>query len=49
MQQILPQVGRKVFVAEGATGVLPLLSLDAGARAVTASLTGTTQRTGGDQ
>ena len=49
MQQILPQVGRKVFVAEGATGVLPLLSLDGGARAATAMLTNTTQRTGGDQ
>ena len=49
MQRILPQVGRKVFVAEGATGVLPLLSLDSGARAVTASLTDTTQRTGGGQ
>ena len=49
MQQILPQVGRKVFVAEGATGVLPLLSLDSGARAATAALTDTTQRTGGGQ
>ena len=49
MQQILPQVGRKVFVAEGATGVLPLMSLDSGARAATAALTDTTQRTGGGQ
>ena len=49
MQQILPQVGRKVFVAEGSTGVLPLLSLDGGARAATAALTDTTPRTGGDQ
>ena len=49
MQQILPQVGRKVFVAEGTTGVLPLLSLDGGARAATATLTDTTQRTGGGQ
>ena len=49
MQQILPQVGRKVFVAEGTTGVLPLLSLDGGARAATAALTDTTQRTGGGQ
>ena len=40
MQQILPQVGRKIFVAEGTTGVLPLLSLDSGARAATAALTG---------
>ena len=49
MQQILPQVGRKVFVAEGTTGVLPLLSLDSGARGATAALTDTTQRTGGGQ
>ncbi len=49
MQQILPQVGRKVFVAEGTTGVLPLLSLDSGARAATAALTDPTQRTGGGQ
>ena len=49
MQQILPQVGRKVFVAEGTTGVLPLLSLDGGARVATAALTDTTQRTGGGQ
>ena len=49
MQLILPQVGRKVFVAEGTTGVLPLLSLDGGARAATAALTDTTPRTGGGQ
>ncbi len=49
MQRILPQVGRKVFVSEGATGVLPLLSLDSGSRAVTAALTDTTQLTGGGQ
>jgi membrane protease subunit HflK len=49
MQRILPQVGRKVFVAEGATGVLPLLSLDGGARAATAPLTGNSQRVGGEQ
>jgi membrane protease subunit HflK len=49
MQRILPAVGRKVFVAEGATGVLPLLSLDSGARAATATLTDTTERTGGGQ
>ena len=49
MQLVLPQVGRKVFVAEGTTGVLPLLSLDGGARAATAALTDTTQRTGGGQ
>jgi len=47
MQRILPAVGRKVFVAEGATGVLPLLSLDSGARAATAALTGGTQQTAG--
>ncbi len=28
MQRVLPNVGGKVFIAEGATGVLPLLSLD---------------------
>ena len=49
MQRILPKVGRKVFVAEGATGVLPLLSLDSGVRAATAPLTGNSQRTGGEQ
>ena len=49
MQRILPRVGRKVFVAEGATGVLPLLSLDSGARVATATLTDTTPRTGGGQ
>jgi len=48
MQRILPQVGRKVFVAEGASGVLPLLSLDGGARAVTNALAGP-QATGGGQ
>ena len=50
MQRILPSVGRKVFVAEGATGVLPLLSLDGGARAAVAPLTGVSpQAAGGDQ
>ena len=49
MQRILPAVGHKVFVAEGATGVIPLLSLDGGARAATAPLRGTTARTGGGQ
>jgi membrane protease subunit HflK len=49
MQRILPAVGRKVFVAEGATGVLPLLSLDGGARAATATLTDTAPRVGGGQ
>ena len=49
MQRILPAVGRKVFVAEGTTGVLPLLSLDGGARAATAPLAGAATRTGGGQ
>jgi membrane protease subunit HflK len=49
MQQILPQVGRKVFVAEDSTDVLSLLSLDGGARATTATLTDTTERTRGNQ
>ena len=30
MQRVLPRVGRKLFVDENATGVLPLLSLDGG-------------------
>ncbi|MAG69255.1 MAG: FtsH protease activity modulator HflK [Vicinamibacterales bacterium] len=29
MQRVLPQVGGKLYLAEGASGVLPLLSLDA--------------------
>ncbi len=49
MQRILPSVGRKVFVAEGATGVLPLLSLDGGSRAAVAPLTGAAPQAGGDQ
>ena len=51
MQRILPAVGRKVFVDEGATGVLPLLSLDGGARAAAAPLVGAgaAARTGGEQ
>ena len=49
MQQILPQVGRKVFVAEGSTGVLPLLSLDGGTRSAIAALTDTTEQTRGNQ
>ena len=51
MQRILPAVGRKVFVAEGATGVLPLLSLDGGARAAAAPLVGAgaAARAGGEQ
>ena len=47
MQRILPAVGRKVFVADGATGVIPLLSLDSGTRAATAALTGGTPQTAG--
>ena len=31
MQRVLPRVGRKLFVDEDTTGVLPLLSLDGGA------------------
>ena len=51
MQRILPAVGRKVFVDENATGVLPLLSLDGGARAAAAPLVGAAAaaRTGGEQ
>jgi membrane protease subunit HflK len=32
MQRILPRVGRKLYVDEDTTGVLPLLSLDGGSR-----------------
>jgi len=49
MQRILPAVGRKVFVAEGTTGVLPLLSLDGGARAAAAPLTAPPATAGGGQ
>ena len=49
MQRILPSVGRKVYVAEGATGVLPLLSLDGGARTAKAPLVDSATRTGGGQ
>ena len=49
MQRILPQVGRKVFVAEGATGVLPLLSLDGATRVATTPSPDNQQRTGGGQ
>jgi membrane protease subunit HflK len=31
MQRVLPAAGRKLYVAEGTTGVLPLMSLDGGA------------------
>ncbi len=46
MQRILPQVGRKLFVDEDTTGVLPLLSLDGNA---TRPLPATTRATGGGQ
>ncbi len=46
MQRILPQVGRKLYVDEDATGVLPLLSLDGNG---TRPLPATTRATGGDQ
>jgi len=36
MQRVLPKVGGKVFLAEGATGVLPLLSLDTLRQSLTA-------------
>lgn len=49
MQRILPAVGRKVFVAEGATGVVPLLSLDSGVRTATAPLVDSATRAGGGQ
>ena len=39
MQRVLPEVGRKLFVDEDATGVLPLLSLD-GTSPRTPALTG---------
>ena len=46
MQRILPQVGRKLYVDEDATGVLPLLSLDGNG---TRPLPATTRATGGGQ
>ena len=46
MQRILPQVGRKLYVDEDATGVLPLLSLDGNG---TRPLPATARATGGDQ
>ena len=46
MQRILPQVGRKLFVDEDTTGVLPLLSLDGNG---TRPLPATTRATGGGQ
>ena len=36
MQRILPKVGRKLYIDEGTTGVLPLLSLDGPATRPTA-------------
>ena len=50
MQRILPRVGRKLFVAEGTTGVLPLLSLDGVTpRQVLATPPAAAPATGGDQ
>ncbi len=46
MQRILPQVGRKLYVDEDTTGVLPLLSLDGNG---TRPLPATTRATGGGQ
>ena len=46
MQRILPLVGRKLYVDEDATGVLPLLSLDGSG---TRPLPATTRATGGGQ
>ena len=44
MQRILPMVGQKLFVDEGTTGVLPLLSLDA-----TSRIPALTRNSGGGQ
>ena len=50
MQRILPRVGRKLFVAESTTGVLPLLSLDGVTpRQVLATPPAAAPATGGDQ
>ena len=50
MQRILPRVGRKLFVAENATGVIPLLSLDGVApRQALAPAPVAAPATGGDQ
>ena len=50
MQRILPRVGRKLFVAEDTTGVLPLLSLDGVTpRQVLAPAPVAAPATGGDQ
>ena len=50
MQRILPRVGRKLFVAEDTTGVLPLLSLDGVApRQALAPAPAAAPATGGDQ
>ena len=50
MQRILPRVGRKLFVAENTTGVLPLLSLDAvPPRQALAPAPAAAPATGGDQ
>ena len=50
MQRILPRVGRKLFVAEDTTGVLPLLSLDGVTpRQALAPAPAVARPTGGDQ
>ena len=53
MQRVLPKVGGKVFLAEDATGVLPLLSLDALRQTVAsdapAAPAGARADTGGDR
>ena len=46
MQQILPKVGRKLYVAKDTTGILPLLSLDG---LPISSGAGAAQNTGGGQ
>ena len=49
MQRILPKVGRKLFVAKDATGVLPLLSLDGTTPRLTPAPVVPAQTAGGDQ
>ena len=49
MQRILPKVGRKLFVAKDATGVLPLLTLDGTTPRLTPAPVVPAQTAGGDQ
>ncbi len=49
MQRILPKVGRKLFVAKDATGVLPLLTLDGTTPRLTPAPVVPAQAAGGDQ